>query len=194
MYEPALMDKTKTKTLTGPETVFLDVAKKHGAALYPVEIAQIEPRESMRLKCQVPLCEYFDACKVCPPNIPSVSEFRKALLSYNRAFLVVFREKIEDIGIYRKDFTAELKLAEIISELEQAAFENGLYQAMGLGVGGCKLCDTCTPRGEPCRHPFKARPSPEGFGIDITELARKAGVPVEWPPREYVNFIGLLLL
>jgi predicted metal-binding protein len=61
-------------------------------------------------------------------------------------------------------------------------------------VGGCKLCSECAPRGEPCRHPFKARPSPEGFGIDITELAREAGVPVEWPPREVVSFIGLVFV
>ena len=56
------------------------------------------------------------------------------------------------------------------------------------------MCDECAPMGEPCRHPFKAHPSPEGFGIDITELARDAGVQVEWPPKEYVNFIGLMLV
>ena len=65
---------------------------------------------------------------------------------------------------------------------------------MGLVVGGCKLCETCSPPGEPCRHPYKARPSPEGFGIDITEVARSAGVRLEWPPRKHVTFLGLLLV
>ncbi len=176
------------------EKAFLDVAKRHGIDLYPLAIGQINPRESMRLKCQVPICEYFDACKVCPPNIPSVSQFRETLSGYKKAFLVVLKERIEDINVYRKDFRAELKLADIIGHLEKAAFENGFYQALGLGVGGCKLCEKCTPRGEPCRRPFKARPSPEGFGIDITELARKAGVSVEWPPKDYVNFMGLVFV
>lgn len=170
------------------------VARKWGVDIYPLEIKDIHPRHSMRLKCQVPLCEYFDVCKVCPPHIPSVAEFREALRSYGKAFLVVLREKIKNLDDYRRDFRAELKLAEVVSDLELSAFEQGYYQALGLGVGGCKLCETCTPQGEPCRHPFKARPSPEGFGIDITELARQAGVAVEWPPKEYVTFIGLLLV
>lgn len=176
------------------ETSFEAIARKWGVDVYPLEITKIRPSQSMRLKCQVPLCEYYDVCKTCPPHIPSVAEFREALLDYSKAFLVVLREKIQDLEIYRKDFRAELRLAEIVSDLERSAFQHGFYQAFGLSVGGCKLCDECAPPGEPCRHPFKARPSPEGFGIDITELAREVGAPVEWPPKEYVNFIGLVLV
>jgi predicted metal-binding protein len=176
------------------KTSFEAVARKRGVDIYPLEISKIRPSQSMRLKCQVPLCEYYDVCKTCPPNIPSVADFRDALLSYSKAFLVVLREKIKNIDDYRKDFSAELKLADIVSELELAAFKYGSYQAIGLSVGGCKLCEKCAPRGEPCRHPFKARPSPEGFGIDITLLARDVGVAVEWPPKDFVNFLGLVLV
>ncbi len=175
------------------ETSFEAIARKCGVELYPLDIKKINPMQSIRLKCQVPLCEYYGVCKTCPPNIPGVAEFKEALLSYSKAFLVVLQEKIKSIDDYRKDFSAELKLAEIVSDLELSAFQHGFYQALGLSVGGCKLCAECAPPGEPCRHPFKARPSPEGFGIDITELAREAGVAVEWPPKEYVNFIGLIL-
>jgi predicted metal-binding protein len=173
---------------------FEAAARKWGVGIYPLEIKKIDPTQNVRLKCQIPLCEYFEVCKVCPPHIPSVVEFREALLNYNEAFLVVLREKIIDIQDYRQDFSAELKLAEIVSDLELSAFQHGFYNTIGLGVGGCKLCDQCTPSGEPCRHPFKARPSPEGFGIDITELAREVGIAVEWPPKEYVNFLGLVLV
>ena len=176
------------------ENSFEAIARKWGVDIYPLEINKIIPSQSMRLKCQVPLCEYYDVCKTCPPNIPGVAEFREALLSYSKAYLVVLREQIKNINDYREDFSAELKLAEVVSDLELSAFQYGFYQALGLSVGGCKLCRECTPRGEPCRHPFKARPSPEGFGIDITELAREAGVEVEWPPKKYVSFIGLILV
>jgi predicted metal-binding protein len=170
------------------------VARKWGVDIYPLDVRTINPLQSIRLKCQVPLCEYYDVCKVCPPHIPSVAEFTEALESYSKAFLVVLREKIKNIDEYRKDFTAELKLAEVVSELELTAFQNGYYLALGLTVGGCKLCPECAPPGESCRHPFKARPSPEGFGVDITELAREAGIPVEWPPKKYVSFIGMVLV
>ena len=170
------------------------VAQNCGTEIHELDISKINPTHSVRLKCMAPLCEYYSVCKVCPPNIPGVSEFKEALQDYDRAFLVVWREKIDDIGKYRDDFAAELKLADAVASLELAAFQNGYCQAMGLCVGGCKFCKECTPPGEPCRHPFKARPSPEGFGVDITKLAREAGVPVEWPPVEYVSFLGLLLI
>ena len=188
------MNKQKKKNSEALEKTFVAVARKWGAAVYPLDVKKINPRQSMRLKCLVPLCEYYDVSKTCPPHIPSVSEFKEALNDYQKAFLVVLQEKITDIEDYRNNFSAELKLADIVSDLELAAFQHGFYQALGLSVGGCKLCEVCAPRGEPCRHPFKARPSPEGFGIDITELAREAGVAVEWPPKKYVNFIGLVFV
>jgi predicted metal-binding protein len=167
-----------TDSKSSSENSLRAVARKWGAEIYPLDVKKINPMESVRLKCLVPLCEFYDACKICPPNIPGVAEFR---------------EKIINIEDYHTDYSAELKLAETVSALELAAFQQGNYLAMGLCVGGCKLCPQCAPPGEPCRHPFKARPSPEGFGIDITGLAREAGVPLEWPPKEYVNFLGLLL-
>lgn len=173
---------------------FGDLARKSGFKIYELDIKKVRPRESIRLKCQVPLCEYYGVCRVCPPHIPGVDEFKKALRDYRKAFLVVLEEKIENIETYRTDFTAEIKLADFVLALEVAAFRHGCYQVMGLTVGGCKFCTKCAPLDEPCRHAFKARPSPEGFGIDITELAREAGVPVEWPPVNYVNFLGLVLI
>ncbi len=170
------------------------LALELGVELYELDIRSIHPRQSVLLKCLVPVCEYYNVCKVCPPNIPGVAEFREALQDYKKAFLVVLREPIDEIENYRVEFHAELKLAEIVSRLELAAFKLGCYQALGLTVGGCKLCPECTPPGEPCRHPFRARPSPEGFGIDITQLAREAGVPVEWPPVKYVSFMGIVFI
>ncbi|PKM81142.1 MAG: hypothetical protein CVU89_10180 [Firmicutes bacterium HGW-Firmicutes-14] len=174
--------------------LFKSLVKSSGADLYELDIRKINPRESVRMKCLVPLCEYYGISKVCPPHIPGVAEFREALKDFNRAFLVALREKADHIEKYHVDFRAELKLADIVSRLELAAFQKGEYQAVGLTVGGCKFCPECAPGNEPCRHPFKARPSPEGFGIDITELAREAGVPVEWPPEQYVTFMGLVLI
>ena len=170
------------------------IALELGVELYELDIRKINPRQSVRLKCMVPLCEYYNVCKVCPPNIPGVAEFREALQDYETALLVVLREPIETLEKYRVEFQAELRLADIVSKLELAAFDHGCCKALGLIVGGCKLCPECTPPGEPCRHPFKARPSPEGFGIDITQLAREAGVPVEWPPVEYVSFMGIVFI
>lgn len=174
--------------------VFKSKANEYGTEIYKLDIKKINPQQSHKLKCLSPLCEFYGVCKVCPPNIPSVSEFREALQSYSMAFLVVYKEEVVDIENYQYECTAEKKVGETISALEWASIELGYYHVLGLGVGGCKYCSSCTPLGEPCRNPFKARPSPSGYGINATQLAIEAGVPIEWPPKKYVSFLGLVLL
>lgn len=171
-----------------------EAASNTAVELFEVGIEKIVPRHNIRLKCAVPLCEYYGVCKVCPPNIPSIDEFEQALKNYAQAFIVVYREKIEDINKYEVNHEAELKLSAAVAALEYAATREGYYRALGLQVGGCKLCETCSPLGERCRHPYKARPSPTGFGLDLTEIAMEAKMPLEWPPVEYVSFMGLLLV
>ena len=171
-----------------------EAASNAGVDIYEIGIEKIVPKRSIRLKCAAPLCEYYGTCKVCPPNIPSIDEFEAALKEYSQAFVVLYREKFDDIKKYDENHEAELKLSAAVATLEYVATREGYYQALGLQVGGCKLCDTCSPPGERCRHPYKARPSPTGFGLDLTEIAMEAKAPIEWPPVHYVCFMGLLLV
>jgi predicted metal-binding protein len=59
--------------------------------------------------------------------------------------------------------------------------EWGLNKVLHLGAGGCGVCEVCAKRtGEPCRFPEKAMPSLEAYCINVSELARAAGM-------KYVN-------
>jgi len=44
--------------------------------------------ERVRLKCQIPLCPHYGTTLTCPPNVPTVDEFRGALRLYKKALLV----------------------------------------------------------------------------------------------------------
>ncbi len=44
--------------------------------------------ERVRMKCQIPLCAHYGRTLTCPPNIPTVEEFKKALSRYKKALLV----------------------------------------------------------------------------------------------------------
>ena len=50
--------------------------------------------ERVRLKCQIPLCPHFGTTLTCPPNVPTVEEFSKALRRYRKAVLVQMRSPI----------------------------------------------------------------------------------------------------
>lgn len=166
-------------------------AQEFGVDLIPVSMRDISVHEGVRLKCLVPQCEFYGTCRVCPPNLPSISEIRDALKYFSQGYLVVFKHaavtQAEINGV-------EMSLMKAVEELEKITWSKGYYRAMGLVVGGCKLCERCTPLNEPCRHPYRARPSPEGLGIDLTLLARKKNIPLKWPPEAEMIFLGLLLL
>jgi predicted metal-binding protein len=88
------------------------------------------------------------------------------------------------------------RLVDAIGRLEADAQGMGYRFAVGLSGGSCRLCEKCVGQssGQPCRHPFEARPAMEAVGIDVVETARSAGVPFEFPARENPVLTGLLLV
>lgn len=63
--------------------------------------------ERVRLKCEIPLCPHFGSTLTCPPNVPSVEEFRTALRKYRTAVLVQTRAPL---SLAMDDFDKEVVL------------------------------------------------------------------------------------
>ncbi len=162
------------------------------AKLIPVSSIIIDER--VRLKCLIPLCDKYNRNLMCPPNLPSVAEFRESLKRYSKAlFIQLAWEK------RTKYFKAEarrhaLRLHRIIHDLEKKALYLGLPLAAGLIGGSCKLCRKCVGPDAPCRHPLMARPSIEGMGIDVIRTAKKIGLPFDFSSQKRLFWNGLLLI
>jgi predicted metal-binding protein len=50
--------------------------------------------ERVRLKCQIPLCPHYGRTLTCPPNVPPLEEFAKAVKRYRTALLVQTRSAL----------------------------------------------------------------------------------------------------
>jgi len=174
--------------------------------------------ERARLKCSIPVCDDYGLNLMCPPNVMSIQAFREILAKYNRAILVQIEvrmppemireiEKAEDVAAlyksasfldsYRKSFDpVKLKIHRIVRKVEAQAFALGYRFATGFTAGSCKLCKECVAISshEPCRQPFRARPSMEAVGIDVFKTAENAGLPFEIPVRDKTVWNGLLLV
>ena len=62
-----------------------------------------------------------------------------------------------------------------------------------LTVGGCGLCAECAKQKDlPCRHPERALPSLEGYGIDVYNTARNTSLRYVNGPNT-VTYFGLIL-
>lgn len=184
-------------------------AKRLGAAkAMAIPAGMIEVDERVRLKCLAPRCENYDRHLLCPPNVMTVEESRRAVRLYHRAILLQLESDITPkdraessssadmvARIDMKSLAWEKRLHTLVNGVERLAFKKGFYLAAGLIGSHCALCDICVgPSGQHCRHPFDARPSMQAMGIDVLRTCRNAGLPIEFSDDRHITWTGLVLL
>ena len=165
----------------------------------------------VRLKCSVPICASFGRNLMCPPNVMSVDEFSRTKELYEKALILQIEADYDSADKTGRSLDAEtcdrierstntrdwaVRLHKLVNQLEAIAFKEGFYLAAGLIGGDCSLCDECVEPdgGEPCRHPFEARPSMEAMGIVGLKTCDNAGLPPSLSSKENVRWTGLVLL
>lgn len=127
-----------------------------------IDPASIITAAWVRLKCQFG-CGGYGSSLCCPPHSPTPEQTRRVLDCYQRAILVHCKP-----GVHVKA---------LVVALEREVFLGGYYKALGLGAGGCDLCEECGLAH--CLHACEARPSMEASGIDVFATARANGFPLE---------------
>jgi predicted metal-binding protein len=178
----------------------MSLLKERGASdVVLVDRDDIVVDERVRLKCRVPVCDSYGKNLMCPPYVPSVAEFREALKNYCHGILIQVSGELNETSVNaptEEVFLPARKLHELVNLGEREAFTAGFRFAAGFIGGCCRLCDECVvlQGSTSCRFPFKARPSMEAMGIDVTATAEKAGLSVSFPIRNKVTWTGLILL
>jgi predicted metal-binding protein len=167
---------------------YLQTVRTAGLKGAVLPAGKVEVLESIQMKCQIPLCEHY-GWRVCPPNLPPLAVFRRALADYEAVFVVVLEVPLAEVRGHEPD----LRLDDFLQRSEGWALGKGCYWAFGLGSRSCYRCKRCD-LSSPCPRPYVPRPSPEAMGIDITYLAREAGLPLHWPLGDDVTYYGLFFL
>ncbi len=143
----------------------------------------------VRLKCQYG-CGGYGQCLTCPPYTPTpdytkkmISEYSKGLLMQTQKVVLVDRPRLGS------------KLRNIVAGLEREIFLDGYYKAFGMASGPCRFCKACDTQ-EPCKHPYRARPSMEACGIDVYQTAKNCGFELEVVKTEDspYSYVGLILI
>ncbi len=143
----------------------------------------------VRLKCQYG-CGGYGQCLTCPPYSPTpdftkkmISEYSKGLLMQTQKVVLVDRPRLGS------------KLRNIVAGLEREIFLDGYYKAFGMASGPCRFCKACDTQ-EPCKHPYRARPSMEACGIDVYQTAKNCGFELEVVKTEDspYSYVGLILI
>ncbi|WP_424356786.1 DUF2284 domain-containing protein [Methanocella sp. MCL-LM] len=200
----------------------VEIATKNNVTIHEVRTKDVLVSEWVRWKCQFG-CKGYAKHLSCPPYVPGLEKTRELLAEYHKAYLIRFAGipgmTDTDLGSMPKNWHHFLKglivwIHETIYELEQHAFYQGYYKALGFAAYPCIFCDECAAEQmqgvvdlsvkRNCPHGEKVRTSMEAAGIDVFATVRKAGLPISVVPcknNEYgmittteINSYGLLLI
>jgi predicted metal-binding protein len=143
----------------------------------------------VRLKCQYG-CGGYGECLTCPPYSPTPDYTKEMIGEYSKGLLM----QIESISLMGRSRPGP-RLRKIVAVLEREIFLDGHYKAFGMASGPCRFCKTCDTD-QPCKHPYKARPSMEACGIDVYQSARNCGFELEVVKTEDCPYscIALILI
>jgi predicted metal-binding protein len=178
------------------------LAIQHGASRASfIKASDIVVDERVRLKCMVPRCNHYGDL-VCPPNLPPVDEVRKIISRYKAGIVLAVEHKNppkprslqESSSVEHELHKKTRQLSKILLTLEGNALSSGYRFATGFSAGSCTYCDKCVGISGECKHPFSARPSMEGMGIDVVGTLENIGIKLEFPVTDKIEWWGLLLV
>ena len=134
-----------------------------------------------RAMCEANRCGIYGRCYTCPPDVGPVDELMARVRGYDRGLFYQTIHPLEDsfdiegMTAAKKDF---MQVGQrLLDALEPVLGKDALH----LSGGGCGLCEQCAKiTNEPCRHPGRALPSLESYGMDVFNTSKHT-------PLKYIN-------
>lgn len=183
MWQGKFMNPDKVKQLA-KAAGFCEIGELH--------IADLSYDEWVRELCEGNSCRNYNTSWACPPAVGTLKECKERCESYEQMFLfnkVYAVKNCFDIRGMRKAMYEFKDTVEAFNRLLELPVDKRLL----LSNEGCGRCETCTWPDSACRFPEKLCHSLEGYGFNVTELAKKAGMKYNNGDNT-VTFFGAVLL
>ena len=117
-----------------------------------LRVETLKPLHEVREMCAAGRCRIYGKRWSCPPACGSIERCRQRIEAYKSGILVQSVGQLEDV------FDVE-----------------GI--ALPLTAGGCMRCAVCTYPDKPCRFPKKMMSSMEAYGLLVSDVCEKNGIP-----------------
>lgn len=161
----------------------LNLAKECGFThVGELNMDALEFLPEVRDMCSADRCQKYGRSWTCPPGCGTLEEAAADAAQYHRGVLLQTTTQLED------DFDIEaMQQAEADQKHSFVVFVEQLRQeypdCLPMATGGCTLCPQCTYPDAPCRFPKKAIPSMEAYGLLVSKVCEKSGLPYYYGPR-----------
>ena len=142
-----------------------------------IETAEIKTDRIFRDMCASNACGVYGKCYMCPPDVGDIEVLMEEIQNYKYALVYQTIAELEDSFDFEGMIAAKKRTYPLAQSLRRVFSDLDISHVLHLGAGGCGVCDSCAKRtGEPCRAPELAMPSLEAYGINVSELAKSAGM------------------
>ena len=142
-----------------------------------IETKDIVLDRSFRDICASNACGMYGTCYMCPPDVGDIDELMRDVSNYDYALVYQTVTELEDSFDFEGMIEAKKESYPLAQRLRKIFADMNISKVIHLGVGGCGVCKTCAKKtNEPCRFPEKAMPSLEAYGVNVSELAKAAGM------------------
>lgn len=172
--------------------MLLSLARQAGfSQLTELDAAVLNPRPEVRDMCSSGRCRSYGKSWSCPPACGSIEYADRRISQYRRGLIVQTTGKLED------EF--DLQAIAAIEARHKKAFLDLARQArllfpgcLPLSSGTCSLCRKCTYPDRPCRFPGKRLSSMEAYGLLVSDVCQKSGLPYYYGPKT-ITFTACIL-
>ena len=127
--------------------------------------------------CASNACGMYGKCYMCPPDVGEIDTLMQEAKQYDYALVYQTVSELEDSYDFEGMLEARRRMPKLSQSLRKTFEDASFSRVLHLSVGNCGVCKICAKKtGEPCRFPKLALPSLEAYGINVSELAKSAGM------------------
>lgn len=142
-----------------------------------IETDKIVTDRVFREICLTNSCGKCGKCYMCPPDVGDIDELMSSISDYDHALVYQTVSELDDSFDFEGMIAAKKAFYPVSQSLRKVFDEAELKKVLHLGAGGCGVCEKCAKAtDEPCRFPELAMASLESYGINVSELAKAAGM------------------
>lgn len=147
-----------------------------------LQMAAMEFDPAVRDMCAADRCQSYGRRWACPPGCGTLEEIAARASVYHRGIL------LQSTGILEDDFDVETMMdTEALHKQRFYRFVEELRSfhpdCLPMASGACTLCPVCTYPDAPCRFPKMAIPSMEAYGLMVSQVCARSGLPYYYGPR-----------
>lgn len=141
--------------------------------------------------CKGNVCRSYGTSWACPPAVGTLEECKSRVLQYQYFLLFSIKYEIENSFDLEGMQRAMKSFKDSVDGFDKR-LKNTLSDYLLLSNEGCGRCGTCTYPDSPCRFPEYLHHSIEGYGFNVYELSKAAGIKYNNGANTVTFFGGLL--